>query len=90
MVGSGNPLKREEAIAVLKEIVAACKKVDYTHIILKPPSAKTNMKSEGFELHIKDHFNQSDYECLTAIIQKRNLNMKKYDGSIVVYKPQSR
>jgi hypothetical protein len=48
------------------------------------------MKSEGFELHIKDHFNQLDYECLTAIIQKRNLNMKKYDGSIVVYKPQSR
>jgi hypothetical protein len=35
VVGSGNPLKREEAIAVLKEIVAACKKVDYTHIILK-------------------------------------------------------
>lgn len=90
MVGSGNSLKREEAIAVLKEIVEACKKVDYANIILKPPGVENNMKSEGFELHIKDHFNQSDYECLTAIIQKRNLNMKKYDGYIVVYKPKSR
>ena len=83
-------MKREEAIALLKAIVEACKKADYTNIILKPPGAENNMKSEGFELHIKGHFNQSDYECLTAIIQKRNLNMKKYDGSIVVYKPQSR
>ena len=89
-MGSGNSLKREEAIALLKAIVEACKKADYTNIILKPPGAENNMKSEGFELHIKGHFNQSDYECLTAIIQKRNLNMKKYDGSIVVYKPQSR
>ena len=81
-------MKREEAIAVLKEIVEASKKVDYTHISLKPPRDKTNLKSEGFELHIKDHFDQSDYECLTAIIQKHTLSMKKYDGSIVIYKPR--
>ena len=82
-------MKREDAIAVLKEIIEACKAVDYTYISLKPPGDKSNVKSEGYELHIKDHFYKSDYECLTAIIQKRNLRMKKYNGSVVIFKPQS-
>ncbi len=31
-------LKRQEAIELLKEIVATCKTVSYTSITLKPPS----------------------------------------------------
>ena len=73
-------MKQEEAIAVLKEIVEACSTVGVSHISLKPVT-----ETEGYELHIKDHFDEKDSECLKAIIQKRNLSMKKYDGFVIIY-----
>ena len=76
-------MKREEAIAVLKEVVEACKTAGYSHISLKAVE-----ESEGFKLHIKDHFDEKDFKRIADIIQKRNLNMKKYDGSIVIYAPK--
>jgi hypothetical protein len=76
-------MKREEAIAVLKEIAEACNTVGYTHISLKAIE-----ESEGYELQIKDHFDEKDLERLNDILQKHNLSMKKHNHYIVVYKPK--
>ena len=82
-------LKRQEAMQLLKEVVAATESVDYTHISLKPPSENTQTKSEGYELHIKNQFDEADWISLKNIIQKRGLSMKEYDGYIVIYKPRN-
>jgi hypothetical protein len=81
-------LKRQEAIELLKEIVAATKSVNYTQISLNPPSEKVQMKSEGYELHVKNHFDEADWQSLKTVIQKRGLSMQEYDGYIVIYKPR--
>jgi hypothetical protein len=75
-------MKREEAIAVLKEIAEACNTVGYTHISLKAIE-----ESEGYELQIKDHFDEKDLERLNDILQKHNLSMKKHNDYIFIYKP---
>jgi hypothetical protein len=76
-------MKREKAIAVLKEIAETCNKVDYKHISLKPIE-----ESEGYELHIEDHFDEKDREGLNDILQKHNLSMKKHNDYVVIYKPK--
>jgi hypothetical protein len=76
-------VKREEAIAVLKEIVETCNKVDYKHIALNAIE-----ESEGYELHIKNHFDEADFERLKDVLQKRNLSMKKHKDYVVIYKPK--
>ena len=76
-------MKRKEAIAILKEIVEVYKKVSVNHIILKAVT-----ESEGYELHIRDHFGEKDCERLQHILQKHNLSMKQYNGNIVIYTPK--
>jgi hypothetical protein len=75
-------VKTEEAIAVLKEIVEVCKEVSVNHISLKPVT-----KSEAFELHIEDHFDEKDVEHLRDILQKPNLSIEKHDDTVVIYTP---
>ena len=78
-------MKREEAIILLKEIVAACKDIDFKHISLKPPNEKANADSEGFELHVKNHINEADWKFLKSIVQAHGLNLKEYDGWVIIY-----
>ena len=65
-------MKREEAVALLKEIVGACRTVYLNHISLKTPREKAAVESGGFELHIRDHLDEEDWKCLKDIIQKRS------------------
>jgi hypothetical protein len=83
-------MKREEAIELLKEIVAACKNIDYKRISLESPSEKANADSEGFELHVKNHFNEADWKRLKSIVQTRGLSVKEYDGWIIIYTVRQR
>jgi len=79
----GSNTERKIAIAVLKEIVEICNTVGINHISMKPVT-----EPEGFELHIKDHFDEKDSKCVEAIIQKHNLSAKKYEGFIIIYTPR--
>jgi hypothetical protein len=72
----GSNTNRKTAMAVLKEIVESCDTVGINHISLKPVT-----EPEGFELHIKDHFDEKGSKCVEAIIQKHNLSTKKMRGS---------
>ena len=78
-------MKREEAIELLKEIVKTCKNIDFKHISLKPPSENANSDSEGFELHVKNQINEANWKCLKSIVQAHGLNLKEYDGWVIIY-----
>jgi hypothetical protein len=79
------PMRRQEAVELLREIVASCHSIHPNHISLKTPSDKDTV-SEGYELHIKDHFDETDLKCLKGILRKRSLRMKTYDGFLAIYK----
>ena len=76
-------MKRKVAIAVLKELVDICTRVGVTYISLMPVT-----ESEGFELHIENHFDEEDCERLKDILQKHNLGLRRYDGNVVIYTPK--
>ena len=78
-------MKREETIKLLKEIVKTCKNIDFKHISLKPSNEKANADTENFELHIKNQINEADWKCLKSIVQAHGLNLKEYDGWVIIY-----
>jgi hypothetical protein len=83
-------MKREEAIGLLKEIVAAFKNIDFKHISLISSSENANADSEGFELHLKNHFSKADWKCLKDIVQAHGLSVKEYDGWVIIYTVRQR
>ena len=70
-------MKRDEAIALLKEI-AARKRFGFNWISL------VNGNS-GCEIHIKPE-TASDPKTLKPIFEKRDLQMKEVKGILVIYK----
>ena len=82
-------MKRQEAVELLKEIVAGCKSISPNHISLKSPSDEDTI-SEGYELHIKNHFDKADLKCLSDILHKRSLTMKNHDGFVAIYKERTK
>ncbi len=82
-------MKREEAIQLLKEIVAACETVDYKRISLESPSEKTNPDSEGFKLRFKDHFSEAEWKLLRGIVQAHGLSVNEYDDCVIIYTPRN-
>jgi hypothetical protein len=75
----GNAVKRDEAIALLKEI-AESKHFTFNWISL------VNGKS-GCEIHIKPE--QGDPASLKPIFEKRGLELKEVDGILVIYREHS-
>jgi hypothetical protein len=73
----GNTVKRDEAIALLKEI-AVSKRFGFNWISLVNGNG-------GCEIHIKPEAG-SDPETLKPIFEKRNLQMKEVKGILVIYK----
>ena len=67
----GNAMNRQEAVAVLQEIVDVCKRIGVKQITLKAVT-----ESVGYELHIKDHFNEQDTKCIEDILKKHKLLLK--------------
>jgi hypothetical protein len=70
-------MKREEAIAILREIVeSSC-------IALKSVSL-VNIKSDSYELHLKPEDDTSD--SLKPIVEKHYLKLKEANGTIIIYR----
>jgi hypothetical protein len=73
----GNKVKREKAIALLKQI-SESKRFSFNWISL------VNGKS-GCEIHIKPEYG-SDPSVLKPIFEKRDLQMKEAKGILVIYR----
>lgn len=69
-------MKREEAVALLREMVNEGI-VNFNWVSL------VSGKSEMFELHVKPEF--FDSNSLNRIVQNRKLAMKEADGVFIIY-----
>jgi hypothetical protein len=70
-------LKREQAIAILKEIVAnQVLKFNWVSLV--------NGKTGGYELHIKPEIEGSTR--LKPIAEEHNLSLKEVNGVLIIYR----
>jgi hypothetical protein len=74
-------LKREEAVAILKEIV------EKHSISLKWVSLE-NIESDSYELHLK--LERGKLVSLKLIVEKHNLELKEANGDIIIYRERAR
>ena len=69
-------MKREEAIAILREIVA-------NRVLRLNWVSLENGKSDCYELYIKPEIANSG--CLKPIVEKHNLALKEVNGLLIIY-----
>ncbi len=69
-------MKREKAIAILKEIVA-------NQVLSLYWVSLVNLESDEYELHLKSE--SCDPACLEPIVEKHNLVLKEANGVLVVH-----
>ncbi len=71
----GDFLKREEAIAILKELFEKCTFLDGRYLALLPPNATTLM-SKGYQILIKTPLDEETRICMQDILMKHHLTIK--------------
>ncbi len=82
-------MNRQEATAVLREVLEACQNLlDLNYVSLNPSNAKIRREPENYELQIKCVLNSSLERCLTPILEKHKLKMKELSGAISIYTPE--
>ena len=69
-------MKREEAIAILREIVA-------NRVLRLNWVSLENRKPDCYELHIKPEIANAD--CLKPIVEKHNLALREVNGLLIIY-----
>ncbi len=76
-------MRKEEAIAVLNEIMKTCMFPRSVALNLTNPQAE--MEKQRYELQIRGGLNSRDWECIKRIVQKRGLEMKETNDFVVIY-----
>jgi glycine cleavage system regulatory protein len=83
-------LNRNEAVDVFKDVVESCKRfLDLNFVSITDSKAENRKKSTGYEIYIKCNPNNNLKQCLTPILDKRQLKMAELENAIIVYKPKS-
>jgi hypothetical protein len=79
VIARGNLLKREEAIAIIKEIASAdAPQVNWISLV---------DGKNGFEIHIKPEIDE--LRNLGSIVKEHNLALKEVNGVSIIYKKHS-
>ena len=82
-------MKREEATALLREVMRSCDGLAEQGIMLMPPNAD-DVLSHGYQLHIKSKATTQNYPCIKQIVDEHKdlsiVNEAKRDLTII-YKP---
>ena len=85
----GDNVKRHEAIGVLNEVMNECSDfVNMNFVSLTDSTYQTRMKSTGYEIYIKCAPSSALKQCLTPILEKKNLVMAELKNAIIIYKPK--
>ena len=80
-------MQRDEAIALLKEIMYTCGGIKEEGIMLMPPNAD-NALSRGYQLHIKASLTMDIVTCIREIVANHKLAMhEENENLIVIYRP---
>ena len=85
----GENVNRQEAAGVLREVLNGCSDfVNMDFVSITDSSAQIRMKSTGFEIYIKCAPSSGLKQCLTPILEKRQLKMAELKEAIIIYKPR--
>lgn len=80
-------MKREEATALLREIIQVCDGINEVAVMLMPPDAD-DVLSHGYQLHLKMQVSDN-LSCIRPLVKKHNLALAEETGKglIVIYRP---
>jgi hypothetical protein len=82
-------MDRQEATAVLREILAACRElIEVNYVSLNPSDAQIRSNSGDYELYIKSTLTEPLRKCMIPILEKHQLRLKKLAGAICIYTPK--
>jgi hypothetical protein len=85
-------LNREEAAAVIKELLMSCKKMDEVFMCMVPPTGDTPIVTQGYQIHIKvtTFFGQETLECIEAVMGKYKLSAYTINDKekMIIYRKQ--
>jgi archaellum biogenesis ATPase FlaH len=82
-------MNRQEAIALLREILEACRGlIEMNYVSLDLADAQIRKSADYYELHVKWVLDERLRQCLTPILEKHQLSMKESKGSIIIYAPK--
>ncbi len=79
-----NRLEKQEAVAVLNEIITTCMLPRYISLERSNPESKS--AADNYLLRIKNHFDAKSWNCVKEIIKKYNLSMKEIGDYVIIYK----
>jgi hypothetical protein len=81
-------MKREEAIALIKDMVVSCEDLGVLGIMLMLSSAVV-ARSQGYQVHIKTEGDEHTFVCIARVAKKHNLVVciKREEDLIVIYQP---
>ena len=92
-------LKREEAIAILKELLDHCEGLDGHYLELAPPNVVTS-NAGGYQIIIGKALDEKTKDCIKDIIMKHQLTYQagsiwktkrskdKEPDTLIIYKPK--
>lgn len=75
-------MQRQKAVDIMKEIGLSCKLLNPKAITLEPTD-----KAEHFEIHVKGHVDDENWECLKKLAKKHDLGIRLTDHTLVIYAP---
>jgi hypothetical protein len=82
-------MNRQEAIALLREILEACRGlIEMNYVSLNLAGAQIRKSADDYELHVKWVLDERLRQCLTPILEEHQLSMKESKGSIIIYAPK--
>ena len=91
-------LKRDEALAVLKELLDGCAGLDGHSLELTPPNSPTSTAG-GYQIIIRNPLDQETKNCILAILSRRELSyqlgsmwktrrsISQEPDTLIIYKP---
>ncbi len=77
-------MQRQKAVEMIKEIGDSCRLLNPKEIALEETERKGH-----FEIHIKCHVDDENWECLKELAKKKALGIRQMDHTLVVYAPVS-
>ncbi len=80
---------REEAIAVMKDIVQKLPTLDSNAVVVMPPNSD-DVTSSSYQIHIKASIDSSTLAQLEAIVRQHSfaINVQPINNLVVIYKAE--
>lgn len=83
-------MKREEATALLREVIQACGGMSEQGFMLMSPNSNV-VTSQGYQLHIRASLSTDNLSCIRAIVERKKLAIYNEVGDkdlFVIYEPR--